>query len=172
MVYQLMARIAQLPDTLYTYDFIRLARREQHACTRERLLGMAHLQKHGSLTRTAQALFVHITTVQSWLNRFRKEGLLGLQEKPRSGRPHKLTKDQLTRLPCLLNDLTSQKAGGRVKGKEIQAAIQEQFGVNYNLSSLYFLMHRQGWSWVTARSKHPQSDIEAQEAFKRTLRIK
>ena len=96
-----MARIAQLPDTLYTYDFACLAKREQHACTRERLLGMAHLQKHGSLTRTAEALFVHITTVQSWLNRLRKDGLLGLKEKPRPGRPHKLTKDQLSGLPCL-----------------------------------------------------------------------
>jgi hypothetical protein len=74
LVYQLMARIAQLPDTLYAYDFVRLATREQHACTRERLLRMAHLQQHGSLTRTAAALFVPITTVQSWLNKLRKDG--------------------------------------------------------------------------------------------------
>ena len=60
-----MARITQLPDTLYAHDFVRLARREQHACTRERLLGMAHLQKQGSLTRTAEALFVHITRIGS-----------------------------------------------------------------------------------------------------------
>ena len=166
-----MARITQLPDTIYAHNFVRLARREQHACTRERLLGMAHLQKHGSLTRTAEALFVHITTVQSWLNRFRKDGLPGLEEKPRSGRPHKLTKDQLDQLPHLLNDLISQKSGGRVKGKEIQRAIQEQFGVKYNLSSLYFLMHRQGWSWITARSQHPESDVATQEVFKKTSLI-
>ncbi len=50
---------------------------------------MAHLQKHGSLTRTAEALFVHITTVQNWLNRFSREGLAGLQEKPQPGRANK-----------------------------------------------------------------------------------
>ena len=90
-----------------------------------------------------------------------------LEEKPRSGRSHKLTKDQLSRLPCLLNDLISQKSGGRVKRKEIQRAIQEPFGVKYHLSSLYFLMHRQGWSWITARSQQPENDIQTQEAFKK-----
>ena len=58
---------------------------------------MAHLQKHASLTRTAEALFVHITTVQNWLNRFRREGLAGLREKPRLGRANKLTDEQLAR---------------------------------------------------------------------------
>ena len=101
-----MARVAQLPESLYDHDFVRLARQEKHACTRERLLGMAHLQKHGSLTRTAEALFVNITTVQNWINRFRQDGLTGLQEKQRSGRPHKLTNDQLQQLPSLLDELT------------------------------------------------------------------
>ena len=53
-----MARPTRLPEAIYDYNFVQLARQEPHACTRERLLGMAHLQKHGSLTRTAQALFV------------------------------------------------------------------------------------------------------------------
>ena len=132
-----MARVAQLPESLYDHDFVRLARQEKHACTRERLLGMAHLQKHGSLTRTAEALFVNITTVQNWINRFRQDGLTGLQEKQRSGRPHKLTNDQLQQLPSLLDELASKKVGGRVKGEDIQAKIKEQFGISYHLSSLY-----------------------------------
>ena len=58
---------------------------------------MAHLQKHASLTRTAEALFVHMTTVQNGLNRCRREGLAGLREKPRPGRANKLTDEQLAR---------------------------------------------------------------------------
>ena len=93
-----MARLTRLPEAIYDYNFVQLARQEPHACTRERLLGMAHLQKHGSLTRTAEALFVHITTVQNWLNRFRHEGLAGLQEKPRPRRANKLTDEQHDRI--------------------------------------------------------------------------
>ena len=135
----------------------------------DRLLGMAHLQKHASLTRTAEALFVHITTVQNWLNRFRREGLAGLREKPRPGRANKLTGEQLARLPELIDELTAEKPGGRVKGKDIQARLAAQFGVHYALSSLYLLLHRQGWSWITVRSKHPKSDPIAQAGFKKTL---
>ena len=162
-----MPRTAQLPDTIHDYDFVKLARQERHACTRERLLGMAHLQQHGSLTRTAEALFVDITTVQNWLNRFRQEGLSGLQEKPRPGRSTKLTDEQLEQLPKLMDELASQRSGGRVKGRDIQKKLVEAFGVHYHLNSLYTLLHRQGWSWITARSKHPHYDPAAQEAFKK-----
>ena len=163
-----MARPTRLPESIYDYNFVQLARQEPHACTREQLLGMAHLQKHGSLTRRAEALFVHITTVQNWLNRFRREGLTGLREKPRPGRATKLTDDQLAKLPELIDELAAQKPGGRVKGKDIQAQLAAQFGVHYNLSSLYLVLHRQGLSWITARSKHPHSDPVAQAYFKKT----
>ena len=46
-----MARPTRLPEAIYDYNFVLLARQEPHACTRERLLGMAHLQKHGSVRR-------------------------------------------------------------------------------------------------------------------------
>jgi len=136
-----MGRGACLPKELYEYDFVRLARQESHACTRERLLGMAHLKKHGSLTRTSEALFVAVGTVHSWLKRFRENGLEGLQEKPRSGRPEKLTQKQVDELEKEIETLTSEKNGGRIKGKDIQARIEEKFGVKYHLNGLYPLLH-------------------------------
>ena len=101
--------------------------------------------------------------MQNWLNRFRREGLAGLREKPRPGRANKLTGEQLARLPELIDELTAEKPGGRVKGKDIQARLAAQFGVHYALSSLYLLLHRQGWSWITVRSKHPKSDPIAED---------
>ena len=135
-----MARNTQLPETINDYNFVRLARQERHACTRERLLGMAHLQTHSSLTRT--------------------------------GRSHKLTDKQLSQLEDFMRELESQRSGSRIKGKEIQAEILNQFGVEYHLSSLYYLLHRQGLSWITVRSKHPNGDPIVQEALKKTLQHK
>jgi transposase len=165
-----MARITRLPVQIYEYDFVNLARKEQHACTRERLLGMAHLQSHGSLTKTAAALFVAITTVQNWLNRFRRDGLAGLQEKSRPGRPCKLTKEQLLKLEFLLEEWTLNQSGGRLKGKDIQLKICETFGVHYHLNALYRLLKKQNWSWITVRSLHPKSNNEAQQGFKKLLK--
>jgi transposase len=127
-----MAQITQLPESIHAYDFVYLARQESHARTRERLLGMAHLQTHGSLTRTAKALFVNINTVQNWLNRFRRDGLVGLQEKPRAGRPRHLTLDQLAQVANLIKELEGERTGGRVKGKDIQESLFNRFGVWYH----------------------------------------
>lgn len=161
-----MARITQLPTTLYNYDFVKLARTESHARTRQRLIGMAHLQQHGSLKRTAQALFVSVISVQNWLNRFRREGLEGLREKARAGRPAYLSPVELERL---IQTLEAEREGGRIKGKEIQSRLQSDLGVSYHLNALYHVLHRYGWSWITARSKHPDSDLQVQDAFKKIL---
>jgi len=34
---------------------------------------------------------------------------------------------------------------------------------------MYHVLHRLGFSWITSRSKHPKQDLEAIEAFKKTL---
>ena len=38
----------------------------------------------------------------------------------------------------------------------------------YSVNGIYELLARIGMSWISARSKHPQADINAQEAFKKT----
>ena len=41
------------------------------------------------------------------------------------------------------------------------------FGYQYHLSSIYKLLNRLGFSWITSHSKHPKQSIEAQEDFKK-----
>ncbi|TEW53788.1 winged helix-turn-helix domain-containing protein [Psychromonas sp. RZ22] len=55
----------------------------------------------------------------------------------------------------------------RLIGSDIQSFILEHFGYQYHLSSVYKLLHRLGFSWITSRSKHPKQSIEAQEDFKK-----
>ncbi len=74
-----------LPDTMSDFDFAALARTEQHARTRIRFLGMAHLNEGYLYREVAQFLGVHLTTVQDWVQRFSEKGLDGLRESPRSG---------------------------------------------------------------------------------------
>ena len=76
------------------FDFAALARTEQHARTRIRLLGVAHLKEGYLYREVAQFLGVHLTTVQDWVQRFSAEGLDGLRESPRSGATRQLSSDQ------------------------------------------------------------------------------
>ncbi len=162
-----MPRATNLPIEINNYNFIKLARQERHACTRERLLGMAHLQEHGSLTKTSKALFVSVTTVCNWLNRFRASGIEGLKEKSRAGRPSKLDQLPVNVLETLIEQLINASTGGRIKGKDIQNKLSKDYGINYHLNALYHVLKRQQWSWITSRSMHPDADRAAQETFKK-----
>ena len=57
--------------------------------------------------------------------------------------------------------------GGRLQGKDVQAYISSEFGVQYQKSNVYNLLHELNLSWITTRSKHPKQSIEAQETFKK-----
>ncbi|WP_424022290.1 helix-turn-helix domain-containing protein, partial [Oceanisphaera pacifica] len=52
-----------------------------------RLLALAHFQDGKSRTQIAQFLKVSRTSVNKWVSAYLNEGLSGLQEKPRPGRP-------------------------------------------------------------------------------------
>ncbi|WP_225491249.1 helix-turn-helix domain-containing protein [Vibrio vulnificus] len=52
-----------------------------------RLLALAHCKDGHSRTQIATFLKVSRTNVNKWVQTFLEEGLEGLQEKPRTGRP-------------------------------------------------------------------------------------
>jgi transposase len=47
--------------------------------------------------------------------------------------------------------------------------VEKQYGIKYSLSGMYDVLSRMRMSWVSARSIHPKTNIEKQEAFKKTL---
>ncbi|MCF8781099.1 helix-turn-helix domain-containing protein, partial [Vibrio sp. IRLE0018] len=59
-----------------------------------RLLALAHFKDSHSRTQIAKFLKVSRTSVNKWVQIFLEEGLEGLQEKPRTGRPAFLNAEQ------------------------------------------------------------------------------
>ena len=53
---------------------------------------------------------------------------------------------------------------------EIQRAFEARVGHEVDDSTIYRLLHRQGWRKLMPRPKHPKASREAQEQFKKTLR--
>ena len=94
-------------------------------------------------------------------------GLEGLQEKPRSGRPSRLTFEQLEQVKAYVIDNAIKPQGGRLQGKDIQEYIKASFNVTYQKTNIYHLLHDLNLSWITTRSKHPKQSSDAQEAFKK-----
>ena len=65
--------------------------------------------------------------------------------------------------------MKDQGGGEADHGKDVQTILQEQFDVHCNKRTVYKLLHRAKLSWVSGRSKNPKQDLDAQEAFKKTL---
>ncbi len=74
-------------DSLNKIDFKSLASKQVSIQVKMRLLALAHFQDGHSRTQIAKFLKVSRTSVNKWVQTFLDDGLDGLKEKPRSGRP-------------------------------------------------------------------------------------
>jgi transposase len=63
--------------------------------------------------------------------------------------------------------LERAKAGGILVVSEIKQALDERLGRTTALASTYNLLHRHGWRKLVPDKRHPQSDPEAQENWKK-----
>lgn len=163
-----MPAAVTMPPELNDHDFASLARQELDGRVRLRLLALAHLQDGKTPRDVSAMLKVHEKTVLSWLRRFRAGGVEGLAEQPGRGAKRRLPAAQEPELQALIDGAQAQRAGGSLTGEEMRTLVAEHFGVEYSLSGLYYVLHRARLSWISARSKHPQRNPEAQERFKKT----
>lgn len=150
-------------------DFLKISKRESNPQKRVRLMAMALLKKGRTMSGTAASLGVNRHTVGEWYRRYVNYGLDGLDNLPRSGRPSKISSEQEEAFIQRIENLQESKKGGRVTGYDIQEMARTEFNADYATRSIYTVLERLDISWVTARSKHPKVDEDAQNAFKKIL---
>ena len=63
--------------------------------------------------------------------------------------------------------LDRARQGGILVVPQIKAELEAALGRTMALSSVYNLLHRHGWRKIAPDKRHPQSDLVAQEAFKK-----
>ena len=110
-------------------------------------------------------------TIQTWIRWYNQDGIEGLKDKPRCGRPPKLSASQQRKLQKRINAGPTASDGTCVlNGPAIQRILENEFGVLYCLNGVYELLHRLGYSCLCPRPRHEQADPELQKAFKKTFR--
>jgi transposase len=162
-----MARPFHLPDDFKTYDFLSMIDTETNGRKSIRLLAMHHLQLGKSLSAVADIVGVHWKTVQVWVSKFRKLGLPSVGDAPRCGAPRKITGAAEKWLSETIQSLSEAKEGGYITGYELQKLLHEKYGVECSLKTIYNKLHQLNFSWITSRSIHPKTDLEAQEEYKK-----
>ena len=150
-------------------NFTEIAKTEKNSRKKVRLLALAHAANGESYIDISNMLKVHYHTVRQWVQNFLNDGLDGLNEKKGRGTKALLSKDEELELLKAINVEYDNLNGGRLFGYDIQKMIYDKFGIKCSLSTVYNILHRAGLVWISARSKSPKVDLEAQEDFKKKL---
>jgi len=157
----------QLEDKLKLIDIKPLIAKETNARMRIRLLALSHIKDGANRAQTAIYLKASRKAVNDWAKKFYENGLDGLKEQPRLGRPCSLTAEQLITFKEYVSKNSIKPNGGRLTRKSLVSYIQEEFGVTYCLDNIYRLLNSLNFSWITSRSKHPNQSQEIQDDFKK-----
>ena len=101
--------------------------------------------------------------------RYNAEGLDGLHDRPRSGRPEGLVPGQQAALEAwVLRGPAPERDGVSAwRLVDIRARAEEAYGVRYSGWGMSRLLRRLGLSRQTARPRHPEGRAAARAAFKK-----
>ena len=112
-------------------------------------------------------------SIQRWVALYNRCGLAGLKDDYGTPNASKLNDEQLQLLRQRLEDGPGPEDNVNVfHGRDIQRIIKQQFGVDYHLSSVYRILHKLGYSYVSSRPEHPKGNPEKRVEFKKKLAIR
>jgi putative transposase len=101
-----------------------------------------------------------------WLERFKKEGVGGLKDKPRSGRPVKLPTEVALRIR---RELSESSQGWTTK--QVGEMISREGKTSYHYTHIYRLLHKWGFKQKVPRKRHVNAaSREEKLAFKKGTR--
>lgn len=110
-------------------------------------------------------------SVYRWVNRYNKEGIVGLFEGNHPGRPPMLNKEQLTKLEDILD--SGPIAYGFTTGiwtcSIIQHIIEEEFGISYHHDHIRKILHNLGFSVHRPTKRLALAEPESQQKWVRKV---
>jgi len=164
-----MMKKLQIRQDINVQELKTALKSEKNAAVYKRLLGIIHLIEGGKRQEAEEKMQMNASNVRRWIKRFNKDGLNGLAPLKRTGRPKKSNAkvDQILKDKVLGGP--SEKEGlARYRLTDLQAFLEQEHGIFFGLSGLWYQLKRLGLSWKTGRQRHPKSDTATQNAFKKT----
>lgn len=152
-------------------DLRAAARRSKDAAAARRMLALALVMEGHSRSEAARAAGMDRQTLRDWVHRYNEGGLAGLHNAPERGRPpRKLTPEQEATVAEWV------RLGPRAEHKivrwrcvDLRDEIARAFGVQLHERTVGKLLVRLNFAHVSVRPRHPEQDVGAQEAHKKTI---
>ena len=159
-------------DDIPAEDLRRLARQETDGRVACRLLGVANAVAGMPRAQAARQAGMDRQTLRDWVIRFNAEGVAGLRDRPKSGRPNRLDEGQLAAFKALVLRGPDPERDGvsSWRAKDLCRIVAARFGVTSSENGMLRLLHDLDLSWQKARPIHPEADLKAQARFKKNFR--
>jgi transposase len=149
-----------------------LARRERDGRVSARLLALANALDGMSREDAARVAGMDRQTLRDRVHRHDAEGVEGLRDRPRPGRPCALDEGQQAALKALILRGPKLERDGCVawRARDLRELAERRFGVGYGEAGIRRLLKGLDLSWQKTRPVHPEADPKAQERFKKSCR--
>ena len=144
-------------------------RRSYEARYDHRLHAILMVAKGMSCTQAAEFLGDAPRTVAYWVNRFETEGLAGLADADRPGRPRRLNEQQISEIQQALRSSPSDYglSANLWDGKLLSHFIKQRFGVDLGVRQCQRIFRHLGFRLRKPRPMIANADPEKQAAFKK-----
>ncbi len=167
-----MASAVTLRSDFSADELRRLAAGTKNANQSRRLLSLAAVLDGMSRTEAARIGGMDRQTLRDWVHRFNQHGPEGLKDTWSKGNPPRLSAEQETELAHLVETGPDRAAHGVVRWRrvDLKQIIAERFGVAYHERTVGKILHRLGFSHISARPRHPAQDERIVTEFKKISR--
>ena len=164
------AAVAITRRDMTTEDLRKAACRERNSRVSRRILAIALILEGARRKYAAESCGMDRQTLRDWVHRYNAEGLAGLGHRSGGGRKSRLTKDQKAKFESWVEAGPDPDVDGVVRWRcaDLVRKIEAEFDVQYHERTVGKHLSALGYRRLSVRPQHPQSDPDAQNAFKKT----
>lgn len=153
-------------------ELFKLAEKERNHHLKRRILGIA-LSAEGRLSREAIAkqLKTDSDRVRAWITRYNSAGIDGLRDRPgRGGKPTMTARQEQSLGHALECSPRAAKINSNIwTGRAVQELLAKKGWFEGNLSSVYVIIHRLGFTLQRPNRQPLEAEPQAAQRFMRQL---
>ena len=151
-----------------------LYKKEKDSKAKIRLLATILRKEGKSLSEISYSIQKPIMTISDWLRRIEDEGLHRVYSIKQTGKPSKLTKEQLNKLEKILDE-SPEKQGIPFKiwtTSLVQYIINKVFDIMYQIRNIRKIVKKLGFRLKVPRPENIKKSKKSVEDFKKKLKAK
>jgi transposase len=143
---------------------VNLYKKENDSKVKERLLLVIKVREDKQIPfRVVKEMHRSNPWASDWLKRYDEEGIDGLKDKPKSGRPSELSEEISLQIK---KELSCSNQGWSTK--QVEELIIKKSGIKYHYTHIYRILRKWGFKQKVPRKVHVNTaSKEEKEAFKK-----